>query len=68
MLGNILIRIRLTCGTEISYRKELSYDEYWSLAQSFDKSKDDELIVFQDNDNNEYLVPKKNILYISLGR
>ncbi len=68
MLGNILIRFRLTCGTGISYRKELSYDEYWSLAQSFDKSKDDELIVFQDNDNNEYLVPKKNILYISLGR
>lgn len=68
MFGNIFIRIRLNNGTEISYRKDLSYDEYWSMAASYEKSKEDELIVFQDSEENEYLIPKKNILFILIGK
>lgn len=67
MFGNVLIKIHLTNGTEISYRKDLSYDDYWSLAASYEKSKEDELVVFQDSEDNEYLIPKKNILFILIS-
>lgn len=67
MFGNMFIQIHLNNGTVIVYNNAPSYDEYWNVIGSYEKAEDNELVSFKDEDDNEYLIPKKNISFIKIG-
>ena len=59
--------IRFTNGDEISYQKSASYFEKARVIDKIEQAKEDDVLSFEVDDDDVYLIPKKNILFVRIA-